>query len=111
MPLNLFPLLHLIDDSPAYIELINKLKKTNQASNRVLVMDSAKPYLIAAVYHKLQKPVLIITAQPENAKKLYEQLNQWCHSSAIYLFPEPDIIPYQRLIADFSILVKRQALS
>lgn len=66
-------------------------------------MDSAKPYLMAAICRKLQTPVLIITAQPENAKKLYEQISIWSDTRELEIFPEPDIIPYQRTIADFSI--------
>jgi transcription-repair coupling factor (superfamily II helicase) len=101
--LNLSQLLKLTDEIPAYRELIGRLKKPSQINHRLLLMDSAKPYLMAAVYQTLKLPMLIITAQPENAKKLYEQISIWCNSSLMNIFPEPDIIPYQRTISDFSI--------
>lgn len=100
MQLSLSPLVHLIDGMPAYQELLKRLRKKGSAVSRVLVLDAAKPYLMAAVYQSLQLPVLVVTAQPENAKRLYEQLSLWSNSREINLFPEPDILPYQRTIPD-----------
>ncbi|MDD5702595.1 MAG: CarD family transcriptional regulator, partial [Dehalococcoidales bacterium] len=100
MQLDLSPLVHLIDGMPAYQELLRRLRKKGSAVSRVLVLDAAKPYLTAAVYQSLQLPMLVVTAQPENAKKLYEQISLWSNSRQINLFPEPDILPYQRTIPD-----------
>ncbi len=100
---NLCQLVNLIGEMPAYRELQTLLKRTRKVNSRVLVTDSAKPYLIAALYQNLQLPILVITAQPENAKKLYDQISVWCDSVELNLLPEPDTLPYQRTIADFSI--------
>jgi transcription-repair coupling factor (superfamily II helicase) len=76
------------------------------------VLDAAKPYLIAALYHSLSRPILVVTAQPEDGKKLYEQLLTWCRSRQIRLLPEPDTLPYQRLASDTSTELERlQAMS
>ncbi len=62
----------------------------------VVILDAAKPYLISALYEELNLPVLVMTAQPEEAKKLYEQLQAWCMPSANLLeFPELDFSPYE----------------
>jgi transcription-repair coupling factor (superfamily II helicase) len=107
LPTDLCQLLHLIEDMPAYRELIGKLNKLGKEETQVLVMEGAKPYLIAALYQNLRIPILVLTAQPENAKRLYEQISIWCNSRELDLFPEPDTIPYQRAIADFAIEQER----
>ncbi|MBA7637467.1 Transcription-repair-coupling factor [subsurface metagenome] len=111
MSLNLTPLLPLIEEMPAYRQLAQELPR--QRNNiTVAVLDAAKPYLIAALYHTQQLPMLVVTAQPENSKKLYEQLLTWCHSTQVKLLPEPDSLPYQRVASDTSAELERiQVLS
>ena len=92
MSLNLTQLLSLIEEMPAYRQLVQEL--LGQINNiKVAVLDAAKPYLIAALYHTQQQPILVVTAQPENSKKLYEQLLTWCNSTRVKLLPEPDTLP------------------
>ena len=109
MPLDLTQLLPLIEEMPAYRQLVDEL---GQSSAKVAVLDAAKPYLIAALYQSLHRPMMVVTAQPENSKKLYEQLLAWCDSSQVKLFPEPDTLPYERITADNSTeMEKLQVLS
>ncbi len=70
-----------------------------QGNGRAVVMEAAKPALAAAVYGTLRRPVLLVTARPENARKLHEQLESWC-PGGVHLFPEQDVLPYERLAAD-----------
>jgi transcription-repair coupling factor (superfamily II helicase) len=105
--LNLCQLLHLVGEVPEYKELIANLKTGKPNENRVLILDAAKPYLIAAIYQNLNMPMLVITAQPENAKILYEQILIWCNASDLNIFPDPDTLAYQRTISDFSIEQER----
>ncbi|MCL0091590.1 DEAD/DEAH box helicase, partial [Dehalococcoidales bacterium] len=93
-------LLHLIDQMPAYRQLLAELNQQN-GNTTVVVLDAAKPYLIAALYQSQQQPMLVVTAQPENSKKLYEQLLTWSNSQ-VKLFPEPDGLPYQHIASDAS---------
>ncbi len=109
--MNLTQLLHLIEQMPAYHQLVDELKQQN-GNPRVVVLDAAKPYLIAALYQNLKLPMLVVTAQPENSKKLHEQLLTWCNADQVKLFPEPDALPYQRIASDTSTEVERlQVLS
>ncbi|GAG99231.1 unnamed protein product, partial [marine sediment metagenome] len=111
MELDLTQLLHLIEEMPAYRQLVARLQQPN-GSTTAAVLDAAKPYLIAALYYSLSRPILVVTAQPEDGKKLYEQLLTWCRSSQIRLLPEPDTLPYQRVASDTSTELERlQALS
>ena len=111
MQVNLTQLLPLIEEMPAYRQLIDELKEHN-GGTAIAVLDAAKPYLIAALYHHRRLPMLVVTAQPENSKKLYEQLSTWCSSTQIKLYPEPDALPYQRIASDTSTELERiQVLS
>ena len=68
--MDLTGLLNLIDEMPAYRRLIDNLERKD-GSTRAAVLDAAKPYLIAALRTRLSVPMLLVTAQPENSKKLY----------------------------------------
>ena len=107
---DLYRLLELIDSSSAYQHLISLLKQKDDSS--LVLLDSARPYLLASIYRELQQPVLLITAQPEKARKLQEQLASWCPSGQIWLFPESDVLPYERLASDTTTEIERiQVLS
>ena len=87
-------ILNLIEQLPVYGQLLEGLKQRHDGT--VVMLDAAKPYLIAALYHTRQLPILVITAQPENSRKLYEQLSTWCgFNNRLKLFPEPEALPYE----------------
>ena len=98
-------LLSLIDNLPGYEDLLGELKQ--QKNRTVVVLDAARPLLMAALHRALKLPVLIVTAQPENAKKLHEQLSSWSDSASIQHFPEADALPYERLATDATTDIER----
>ena len=106
MQLDLTQMLYLIREMPAYRQLTEELQQ-RKANTSVAVLDAAKPYLIAALYRILRVPVLVATAQPENSKKLYEQLQTLCASTQVKLLPEPDALPYERIAYDASTELER----
>ena len=111
MKLNLSQLLHLIEQMPAYRQLADELKQ-QKGTAKALVLEAAKPYLIAALYQSLQLPMVVVTAQPEKCRKLYEQLSTWSDSRHVKLFPEPDALPYEHIASDASTELERiQVLS
>jgi len=101
MKLNLTQLLHLIEEMPAYRQLVEELKQQNGTA-KAAVLDAAKPYFIAALYRSLRLPMVVVTAQPEKCRRLYEQLLTWGNSSQVKLLPEPDALPYEHIASDTS---------
>ncbi len=95
---DLSKLLELIEASTAYHRLIDGLGETEETDWEVL--EAARPYLIAALYTRGRRPLLVVTARPEQARKLHEQLLSWCPAGRIRLFPETDVLPYERLAPD-----------
>ncbi|HEY40825.1 MAG TPA: transcription-repair coupling factor [Dehalococcoidia bacterium] len=97
--MDLSQLLHLFDEVPEYRQLAEELERAD-GSTQVTVLEAAKPFLVAALYRRLQRPLVMITAQPDNARKLYDQLMIWCGCDEVRLLPEPDALPYERVISD-----------
>ena len=112
--MNLSLLLALLGEMPAYRQLVRELS-TAEDEHRVVVLDAARPYLIAALYQELNLPVMVVTAQPEGARKLHEQLRVWCSPSAdLHRLPELDFLPYDssRLSAlSYQMLERLRALT
>ncbi|PIZ26678.1 MAG: transcription-repair coupling factor [Chloroflexi bacterium CG_4_10_14_0_8_um_filter_46_9] len=91
--MNLSCLLSLMKELPSYAQLVRQVSA--EWEGKTVVLDAAKPYLIAALYEQLGLPIMVIIAQPRDARKLYEQLQVWCSPSAnVYYFPELDFHSY-----------------
>jgi len=105
--MNLCCLLELLKATPAYKQLVEQLA-TAKTERKTEVLDAAKPYFIAALYEELNLPMMVVIAQPEGARKLYEQLELWCPPSAsLHRFPELDLLPYEHLPLSHSSTVER----
>ncbi|HUW46341.1 MAG TPA: transcription-repair coupling factor, partial [Dehalococcoidia bacterium] len=92
--MNLSCLLSLLKEMPAYRQLVGELS-TARGEHKAIILDAAKPYLIAALYEELNLPLMVVTGQPETARKLHEQLRAWCSPSAgLHRLPELDFLPY-----------------
>jgi transcription-repair coupling factor (superfamily II helicase) len=92
--MNLSCLLSLLKEMPAYRQLVGELS-TVKGEHKAIILDAARPYLIAALYEELDLPFMVVTGQPESARKLYEQLRVWCFPSAeVHRLPELDFLPY-----------------
>jgi transcription-repair coupling factor (superfamily II helicase) len=97
--LNLSQLVKLISEMSDYGKLVAELRQS-KGTAKANVIDAARPYLIAAFYQTLKRPIVVITAHAESSRKLYEQINVWSRSEQVRLLPEPDALPYERLVSD-----------
>ncbi len=78
--------------------IVTLLKQREELS--AVAPGSARAYLSAVLYRALGRPVLFLTSQPEHARSFSEQLQTWLPSGDIMLFPEPDMLPYERMASD-----------
>ncbi|MDP2919832.1 MAG: transcription-repair coupling factor [Dehalococcoidia bacterium] len=97
--LNLGSLLPLLDEVTSFKRLASDIRQGNKNA-RASVIGAARSFVIAALQHNLQCPVLVVTSQAENARRLYDQLCIWNQAEQTSLLPEPDALPYERIVPD-----------
>ena len=106
MSLDLKKLLDLAEEAPVFKQLVGDLDQ-GAGDVHVTTLGEAAPYFLAALFRFRRRPVLVVTAQPEEAKRLYEQLMNWCDADTLKIFPEPDALPYERIAAGDSAEMER----
>jgi len=95
--MNLSGLLPLVNEIPAYRQLLEELRKGSNSCFPLGLLSSARPYFIAALQRDLARPILVVTGRVERARELHEQLRLWSEApEGILLFPEPNALPYER---------------
>ena len=92
-------LFELIRDRPAYRRLMDSIK-SGQIVQQMEAPEAARPCLIAALWHHLQVPMLVVAPRPEDARRFHDQLLSYLGEGPARLFPESDVLPYERLVAD-----------
>ena len=111
--MNLSCLLSLTEQNPDYQGLVKRITRSSDSQNRLVIAEAARPYLIAALYQNVKLPLLVVTSQPENARRLYDELQVWCPSTAaVQFFPETDFLAGESSSGSSSAVTERlQALS
>lgn len=98
--MNLSGLFPFIQQSPEYTSLTASLDGKTRGMSAV-VLEAALPAFVASLRHSTGSPILLVTATTERARRLTEQLRGWVQAdSQVYLFPELDVLPYERLSCD-----------
>lgn len=93
--MSLSPLLKLTQNTPEYQQLIDGV---GEQRSRAVVADAAVPYVLASIYRDLHRPMLVVTARADMARRLNDELSAWLgNDMPLYLFPELDALPYERL--------------
>jgi transcription-repair coupling factor (superfamily II helicase) len=91
--MDLSGLLSLIEKVPAYQRLKGELSGSPEKAIKLLAADAVRPFLIAALHRELNLPILVVAAQPENAKRLYDELQAWCPDlKFLHFFQETDFL-------------------
>ncbi|MEE1014117.1 MAG: transcription-repair coupling factor [Clostridia bacterium] len=85
--------LQMLDELAEFEELTKDLKKKNTPVNVLGVSDSVRAHLIYCVCKKLNTGGLIVAADTEAARNLYEDLRFFC-GEGTYLYPETDLLFY-----------------
>ena len=68
---------------------------------QITVRQGGRPGYIAALWRQRNIPVLVITPRPEDARRLHDQLLAYLgDGQPVYLLPEPEVLPFERLAVD-----------
>ncbi len=93
-------LFEILDDHPAYQRLLGDIG-SGRMVHQMAAPEAAGPFLMAALWCHLGTPLLAIVPRPEDARRLHDHLLSYLgEESPVYLFPEPEILPFERLVAD-----------
>ena len=95
--MNLSGLIKMLQQMPAYRDLLTQLDSTPQA-----LLAAARPLVVAGL--KIDRPgsLVLLTARSEMAQQLAAQLETWLPpveegGPPVYVFAEPDALPYERI--------------
>ena len=90
----------LLEGHPAYVEMARRLA-SGAAAGSLEAPDPAKPYLLASLWRRLDVPMLVVVPRPEDARRLHDQMLSYLEDgSQVYLYPEPEVLPFERLMVD-----------
>ena len=93
-------LCEIAEGHPAYRRLLEVVRSPSMV-HETGAPDAARPYLISCLWRSLTVPLLVVTPRPDDARRLHDQLLTYLgEEEGLYLFPEPEVLPFERLVAD-----------
>jgi transcription-repair coupling factor (superfamily II helicase) len=105
MPLS--GILKLADSSENFSKIRESLVRGEKVIPISGLAGSGKALLLAHLKRNLTPPFLVITATPEEALKIYDDLVSFLGQEATRLFPAWEILPYEMKIPDSEIIGRR----
>ena len=98
----------LMNDLPRLAPSENPAGKT--AFPRFAARRGARPVYVASLLLRRNLPTLVLTPRPDDSRRLYDQLLTYLGEDApVYLLPEPEVLPYERLAVDARTVNQRLA--
>ena len=94
-------LLELIKGHPEFERHIEEVN-SGSLTTSIAFRTGTKPAYLAALWLKLQRPIFVLTPRPEESRRIYDELITYLggEDEFIYLLPEPEVLPFERLAVD-----------
>ena len=92
-------LLPLLTRNSQFGELIDALR-LGMGREAIVAPDPATAYLVAAIWREFGAPVVVVTPNPEAARRLSDQLGVWRGDAPIFQFAETENIPFEHYVPD-----------
>ena len=94
-------LFELLSRSEHHQCLLRQLRQQEPVSAQAVLPDSAVPFYAEALRRELHTPILVLTARPGRARRVFEDILVWCgDGSAVFHLPEGETLPFERLATD-----------
>ncbi len=104
-------LLPLLTRNRQFGELIDTLR-LGTGREAIVAPDPATAYLVAAIWREFGAPLVVVTPNPEAARRLADQLAVWRDDGPVFQFAETENIPFEHYVPDLLSTHQRlQALS
>ena len=92
-------ILDLLETHPEFRETLEEVE--SGSSRTGTVRQGARATFIASLAKRHAGPTLVIAPRPEDARRLHDHLLSWMGEDApVYLLPEPEVLPFERLAVD-----------
>ena len=93
LTVNLYYLSDIIQKLPEFKRISDQLQKDARSRLTLRLPEQAYSYFAASIYNTLGMPVLLVTAHPDSAARICEQVKLWLPTeSAASFFPEIDLL-------------------
>ena len=98
--MSLTGVLELVKNHPEFRRHLAQVEATGAPATIALRAGSRSVYL-AALWKERQLPMLVLTPRPEESRRIHDQLVTYLgEGEPVYLLPEPEILPFERLAVD-----------
>lgn len=105
--------LSAISAHPEYKRHLESMAKADTNSSDIpqaTVRQGARPAYIGALWRQQSTPMLVLTPRPDDARRLHDQLLTYLgDDEPVYLLPEPEVLPFERLAVDSNTTNQRLA--
>ena len=99
-------ILNLLEGHPEFRGAVESVETGKDRS--ATVRQGARAAFLAALARRHSGPMLVIAPRPEDARRLHDQLLSWLgEDSPVYLLPEPEVLPFERLAVDANTGIQR----
>ena len=93
-------LLSLLGAQPWLQRHLRNLNAPNARATLTIHSDH-QPLYLSALWQLRQRPVVVIAPRLDDARRLHDQLLAYLGDAApVYLLPEPEVLPFERLSVD-----------
>ena len=93
-------LLSLFAAQPTMRRHLRNLERAGARGSLAIDGDHQAVY-VGALWQLQQRPVVVITPRLDDARRLHDQLLEYLgDDSPVYLLPEPEVLPFERLAVD-----------
>ena len=93
-------LLSLLGSQP-WLQRHCRQLRSPHAQPSLTVPPDHQPAYLGALWHTARRPILAVTPRLEDARRLHDQLLTYLGDAApVFLLPEPEVLPFERLAVD-----------
>ncbi len=98
--LQLTGLVPVLQEHAVFRQFVTEIAEGKLPEHPLGVLAAARSYVVAALAMALDRPLLLLTARPETARLMAEQLQSWLGPQAgrVFHFAPPEALPYERVV-------------
>jgi len=93
--MNITALLDLLEKDSQTSQVVSGIKSGSRV--KTLIIENARPFVIAGLYRQLNKPMLVVCPNHQQAGRMARAVDGWLGAAVCLDFPENENMPFQRL--------------